>query len=383
MSCKSKILIALSMLAVLILSAGGFSQEPAAPPDELIFGGKWEDPENIVIPTDQVVFHQESLGNYENEGNFYMSRFNDGWIVMVQLFVWKYLSMRGWGIYALTVSPDGKRYFAKHQLNEKAVQVGKDHLFVKEGKNSVEGKDGVYRVKFDIENFKCDLTYKNNVREWRPGDGYAWYSKKDNIFQFSLVTCPWADVTGTITLPDRTLKVNGEGYSDRSRATLFPTKLAPYLYSIRVFSPTGTPREERWMFGLLEQQMHPSFGGKRVPFIHLCHNNKIVMATKNYQIIPSDWAPGKDTPYKYPRRIKIRAKDKGWSLDGEYVCGELFDFLDVLAELPLWIRKMAEKFVKRPVYFRSHGQFNAVVISPDGKKTQLNLIGPHEYVVTK
>lgn len=371
----------IALLTIMLCAARPVEQ--AQPPDELIFGGEWPDPNTMKIPPDQTVFHNESLSAYESEGNFYMSLFNDGWILMTHLFVWKYGPMRGWGIYALVISPDGKRYFAKQQLNEKKIKLASDHLYVMEGNNSIEGKNGVYRVKFDIENFACDLTYKNNVPSFRPGDGYVWYSKKENIFQFSLLTCPWADVTGTIKLPDRTLQVKGEGYSDKGRATIFPTKMTPYLYSIRTFSPPGAPREDRWMFGILEQQMHPSYGSKRIPTLHLCHGDKTVMATKFYDLEPSGWAPGKDTPYDYPRRIKVRAKDKGWMIEGEYVCGEMFDFLDVMAELPGWVQKLAQKFVKRPVFFRSHGKFEANITAPDGKRTHISLIGPHEYVVSK
>lgn len=384
MSKHSKIIAIVTILLVSTVVMAAKPVEQPAPPDDMIYGGEWLDPDAIKIPLTEPVFTTTSRSMYEFEGNFYMSQFNDGWISMVTVFVWKMASMRGWGSYALVISPENKRYFSRYQFDEKKVVVAGDHLFFKEGDNMIEGKgDGIYRIKLKYPGFACDLTYKNNVPPWRPGNGYAYYEANKKSYGYNIITSPWADVSGSITLPDKSLTVNGEGYSDWGRGSSFPTKLSPYLYSIRTFSPPGTPREDRWMFGLLETQLNPSFGNKRMPYLHLAHNNKIVLATKFYNIEPTGWKKGADTPYDYPTRFRITARDKGWVLDGEYVTGELFDFLDVLQQLPPWFKSTAEKFVKRPVYFRSRGTFNATVTSPDGKKTTLKLIGPHEYVVTK
>ena len=137
------------------------------------------------------------------------------------------------------------------------------------------------------------------------------------------------------------------------------------------------------MFGVFDQQAHPTYGSRRVPFLHLSHNNKTVMFTKMYDLETTEWQTSSNSPYDYPKKIKIRAKDRGWILEGDYVSGQLFDFLDVLAEVPAWARNMALKFVKRPIFFRSPGSFEANITAPDGTRSHIKLIGPIEYVVVK
>lgn len=303
--------------------------------------------------------------------------------MITQLFVWRYGPITGWGIYALAAGPNGERYWTREQLTEKNVRYSTDKLLFQQGKNFVESKDGVTKVIFDIENFSCNLTFKNKVPSWKPGHGYTYFTDKKDVYQYMAVISPWADVTGTITLPDRTLEVNGEGYADKARTNLFPTKINPFIIDWRTFSPPGTPEKDKWSFTILEFVMHPSFGSRRIPILLLCHDGKIVMATKHYDLELLDMAPGENTKYEYPQRLTIKAQDGDWKIEGEFKCGTLFDFTDIFAEMPTWIRKIAEKFMSRPVFFRSFGEFSGKVYMPDGAVEEIKLVGSTEYVIFK
>jgi len=210
-----------------------------------------------------------------------------------------------------------------------------------------------------------------------------YFTPDREIFSKYLINSPWADVTGTIKIPGKTFNVVGQGYSDRSISVSLPTKINPYLYSVRAFSPDDTPREDRWFFGILESIAHPDYGSKRLPILQLAHGEKWVLTTKNYTLTPSDFAKAPNTPYEYPLKYTIRSQDHGYVLEGEYKCYKLFDFTDIFAELPSWLRNMAAKFLKRPVYFRSLGDFRATLKSPDGTVTQIHVFGPTEYMVIK
>lgn len=360
----------------------------ATPPaqDDMVYGGVWAEPGSIIIPPEQMAFserHSEDARSIsEAESNTYLCVF-DGWVMAAQVLVGKYGPLRIWGSYILLVGPDGKRYYVKRQFKEKDVKLAKDRLFLQEGGNLIEGKNGVFRLKLVFDTISCDLTYKNIVPSWKPGNGHVYLDKEKKISSFLVVTSPWADVTGTIRLPDRTLNVKGEGYADKAVGTQTPFKQNPYLFSIRVFSPPGTPKEQRWMFCLLESTTHTSFGSKKIPLLYLCNNNKMILATKNYEREVTQWKKGAQADQRYPGVIKIHAEGNGYAIKGEYVGGKLFDVLNVFSELPAWWRSIAEKFGKAMVHYRSHGTLNATVTSPDGKTTNIRLIGPTGYLIVK
>ncbi len=343
----------------------------------------WQNPEQATIKDEELAFTDKRFKQFKNDGIFFMSRFNAGWVFMTSFIGWSYGPFNQWGIYALVSEPDGTRHWAKHAINKETIKMASDYLYLKGDKNFVEGRGMKYRVHYDFEGFYCDLTYRNVLPPWKPGDGWVFLTPDKKIFNYYLTNCPWADVTGAMKVAGKTLNVVGQGYSDRSLSVMPPTRQNPYLYSIRTFSPDGTPPDKRWFFGLLESISHEEYGSKRLPTLKLAHGNKWVLSTKNYTLTPKDFVKGPDTPYEYPTRLIIHTRDQGYALDGEYRCRKLFDFTDILAELPAWARKAVTKFVKRPVFFRCLGEFNAVLKNPAGDVKRLHLLGPHEYMVVK
>ena len=343
----------------------------------------WQHPDQVTLKDSEMAFVKEHYGHFMNDGIFFMSRFNNGWVLMTNLFLWTYGPLRSWGIYALVSDPNGNKYWAKTQLDDKTIQMAPDHLYLKSGNNLVEGRGMTYKVHFDFPGFFCDLTYKNILPPWKPGDGKVYLTPDRDIFSDYPINSPWADVTGTIKIAGKTLNVVGQGYSDRSLSVFPPTRINTYLYSVRTFSSDGTPREDRWFFGLLESVSHPAYKSIRIPMILLAHGDKWVLTTKNYTLTPVDFVKGPNTPYEYPLKYIIRSRDQGYVLEGEYRCIKFFDFTDIFSELPGWLRSVAAKFLKRPVYFRSLGDFKATLKSPDGSVTQIHLFGPTEYMVIK
>ena len=362
-------------------------------PSALIAGGaprilehptNWENPKQATIEDGAMAFDFETrYRHFKNDGIFFMSRFNGGWVFMSSLVGWQYGPIRKWAIYALVSEPDGTRHWATHEIQENDVHVAPDHIYLKGGKNYVDGRGMTYKLHYDFEGFYCDLTYKNVLPPWIAGDGWIYLTPEKDIFNHYMMNCPWADVTGTMKVGGKTLNVVGQGYSDRSNSVLPPTRQNPYLYSLRTFSSEGTPRGERWFFGLLESISHKEYGSKRIPMLLLAHGDEWVITTKKYTLVARDYVKDPGAPYEYPKRLVIRGEDQGYKYNFEYKCLKLFDFTDIFGELPEWIRKLALKFMKRPVFFRSLGELTGTLEDPDGKITNIHLYGPHEYMVVK
>lgn len=346
----------------------------------------WEHPDQATVKDSDLAFNfNRPSKHFKNDGIFFMTRFNGGWVFMSSYIGWQYGPIKKWGIYALVSDPNGKRYWAQNEIIEKDIVTAKDHLYMKGGKNVAEGRGMTYKVHYDFEGFYCDLTYKNVLPPWIPGDGWIYLSPgiDKDAYNHYMMNSPWADVTGTLTVGGKTHNVVGQGYSDRSDSALPPTKQNPYLYSIRVFSADGTPRQDRWFFGLLESISHADYGSKRIPMLLLAHGEKWVLTTKKYSLTPKNMLKGPNTPYEYPTVFQIKANDQGYVFDAEYKCGKLFDFTDIFAVLPDWVRSIATKFLKRPVFFRCLGELKGTLKSPDGTTTPIHLYGPHEYMVVK
>ncbi len=376
------------LLQILLLCALPVAMLAATPPDGegVVIWDKpynWKHPGEATFEPGDLAFTDKDYPHFKNDGIYFMSYFNGGWILMTSYFGWNYGPLEGYGVYALVSEPDGTRHFAKHKMKRDVIEKKPGKLYLKGDKVLVEGKGMEYHLRYDFDDLYCDLTFKNVLNPWKPGTGWAFLTPERDVFNHYLVNSPWADVTGTMKVGGKTLDVKGQGYSDRSLSTLPLTKQNPYLYAWRTFSPEGTPREDRWFCGLLESVSHEKFGSKRIPILQIAHGEEWVLTTMDYKLIPTEYVKKPDIPYEYPTVIKVYSSDQGYKFRGKFICRELFDFTDIFSELPMFIRKMAEKFLTRPVFFRSKGDFEGTVTYPDGHTESFRLEGAIEYMVVK
>jgi len=351
--------------------------------ESIICPTKWQNPEQIKVKNQDIAFNNLKYNFPMSDSVYFMSYFNDGWVLMLSLFRLKYGPIEKWGIYSIVSEPDGTSYWATHQIDKKNIITEPNRLFVKDENNCIYGNDMTYYIKLDFENFSCNLTYKNILPPWQLDDNRVYISKDKQAFFRLIVISPWAMVTGTITLDNKTINVKGQGYGDRFLSVNPLRKMNPYVYSIRTFSKANTDPKNRWFFGLLENITHKSYGSKRIPLLLLAYGNKWLLITQDYTIETTDYEYNPNTLYKYPTRIKIKCSTHGYKLEGEYLVQKLFNFTDVLGEFPNFIRKILLLYFNRPVYFRSSGEFLGTLTMPNGTVYNLHLFGPHEYILVK
>ena len=343
----------------------------------------WEHPESNTFLNSEIAFSSDRYRFTKNEGVYFMSRFNDGWVFMMNLFWFDSPLFNTWGIYVLVTDPQGETFWTNHELQNNDVTYSTDYLYVSDGKNEVYGRDNTYHIKINVKRFSCDLVFQNILPPWKPGDGVYYLSGGGEAFQHRIIHSPWAWVKGSIRIEGKTIEVTGQGYGEKTLTINPLTKLNPLLYSMRIYSTEETGQEDRWHIGLLDIEIHPSYGSKRIPRLVVCHGQEYIFATQNYTIKPLDFVYSEDITYAYPRRLHISAFNKGYTLEGEYVSRKLYSYVDVLAELPLWFKAILLIFLDRPVYFRCLGEFHGTLVMPDGSIESLHLHGPYEYVVVK
>ena len=370
---------------LLIMVCGAVSEvqtEPYQTPDEGYF---WEHPEEIRVAGTDMAFTSEIFNNVKNQNIFFMTQFNDGWVFMTSFFGFRTRSgfIKRWGIYVVVTDPAGNSYFAKLEMKDRDIEFAEDRLYITDGTNWIEGSGMEYRVHYDFEGFYCDLTFNNILPPWKPGDGKEVFTEDGDVFERRTVNSPWADVSGVIRYGDTVHNVKGEGYSEYSILIVPFRRMNPALHAIRLFSPPGTPREDRWHLGILDYLNHEDYGEERFPRLILAHGDDFVITTKDYILEGLDWTPAPNTPWEYPAKIRISYTGNGYRLEGYYTSNILFDVTDIFAEIPAIIRNFLLTFMSRPVYIRNLGEFTGYLIMPDGRVETLHLYGPYEYLLAK
>jgi len=345
----------------------------------------WDHPEKIEVLDSEMAFTSEIFDNVKNQNIFFMTRFNDGWVFMTSYFGFRTRTgfIKRWGIYVVVTNPQGREYFYTLEMNDRNMQFDEDRLFITDGRNTIYGSGNQYHVRYDFEGFSCNLTFRNILPPWKPGDGREVFTEEKDVFERRIVNCPWADVTGEMTFDGIHKRVKGEGYSEFSIIVVPFRRMNPSMHALRVFSPQGTPQEKRWHLGILDYLNHEYYGSERFPRLILGKGNDYVITTKDYVIEELDWTVAGDTPWKYPRRLKISYNKNGYILEGVYISQKLFDITDIFAEIPAIIRNFLLAFMDRPVYIRNLGEFTGYIMSPDGGVESLHLFGPYEYLLAQ
>ncbi|TFG62598.1 MAG: hypothetical protein E4H36_07620 [Spirochaetales bacterium] len=215
----------------------------------------WENPDEVYVRNEDIAFTSQDFRQGKNEGIYFMSRFNEGWILMINLFHIKTNVFNKWGIYILVCEPDGKAYWETFEMDPKSVYNDTDRLYLSDGTNTIQGGNAIYYIDLNLKDTKCRLVFNNILDSWKAGDGIDYLSMDRKNYMIRILSSPWADVSGTLTLKGRVIDVKGQGYGEKSLIISPLTKQNPYLHAFRVFSDNSLPREKRWFVGLLTHRV--------------------------------------------------------------------------------------------------------------------------------
>lgn len=272
---------------------------------------------------------------------------------MIQFSYWKYLMMSQHGLVFSFIDKGNKLSMGKAIFKPEEVKYKADPPQLSMGPNYWKGFYPDFYLHLDIPALegrpamKADLHLKCRTPGWRPGEGPTHYETPDGPWYDLIVMIPWADLEGTITIGGATRKIKGFGYSDHNTQTVFPTAQLDQLLALRSFS-------NEYAINFLDYIAPAKLGGTRTTWLIVMKGNRILYATDQWERKLSDFVTEPKRGYKYPRRIEVKIDQPDLKLTGTIRGLKHIETLDAMAELPGFIRTVAEQFVTAPVFIRQN-----------------------------
>lgn len=148
---------------------------------------------------------------------------------------------------------------------------------------------------------KCDLLFDNKMPMWHPGNGEI---RTDAGYYQLNVIAPRADVTGTITINGKTVKVDQKrgGYADH-----IATDVAPYDLAMR-FSRMRNYNGDIFVIWR-EVTLTEEFGGRSVTWIMIGYKDKIIFSDSAAKMREGRIKQDPKSGYNYPMSMQIDGKN--------------------------------------------------------------------------
>jgi hypothetical protein len=219
------------------------------------------------------------------------------------------------------------------------------------GRQKISGFYPEFRVSSDLQDIQTDLHFHCKVPGWRPGESPTHYLSPDGDWYDFYLVIPWAKMEGTFTVDGEVREVHGHAYMDHNVQTAFFTSQVKTIYALRSFS-------SHYAIHFLEYIAPENYEPRRLPWLLVMKDDKILFATDKYTIEPSEFLEDDRADCAYPTFIKVNVDLPECKLSGTIQCTEFLEFLDVMDQLPGWIRDMADRFFKQPAFTRQRAKVN-------------------------
>jgi hypothetical protein len=272
-------------------------------------------------------------------------------------------------------SSEGKSYYQKEILSQKDLRWDEKGPRLTMANSEWDGFCPKIHVKLPLPGLETDMTFNCLVGPWRPGAGPVHYFTPDGDWYNLIVTTPLARIDGTIKVEGREKKVTGWAYIDHASQTVFFNTQAEILHALRSFS-------DNWAIHFLDYHAPAEFGNKRVSWIMVIKDNKIIYVTDKFDIQPSEWTKEPRRGRKYPTRVKVAVNDPEFKLEADIKGVKLFDVLDFRDQIPGWLEPAVSKMMRQPATIRQKAEFNWKVIY-QGKEVIVPAKGILEYTIVE
>lgn len=342
--------------------------------EDNVFPGKWGIPTSNIPEVD---FEWKPIRNpFESQSLYLLERMENGGWVIIYFFVLKAPIGEKWGVIATVTEPDGKRYQFKEEVPGNEIGFKPGSAQIKMGQCSFDGKAPTYRVHFEAGGLAADLVFSNLVPTWKPGDGTTYYSPDKKTFYKYSAVCPFSKVAGSLKYNNKTVNAAGWGFGDRAQSNLSFFHQNRMIYAVRAFpKKTDGPK---YAVSMLEYIAHSSYNSMRLPTLIIMDEKGYLVSTRNYTLKTADFRKDTNTGYSYPWRIDITGQDQGVDFKLHSQATRVEDVLDVINELPSYLRPIARKYFARPVFYRFTGGLTGELTLKDGSKARIDLDGYSE-----
>lgn len=270
---------------------------------------------------------------------------------------------------------DGKMVYRKEILSAKDLKWDAKAPRLRMGRSEWYGFYPDFHVVVPLEGLETDLSFECLVPPWRPGQGPVHYVEPDGDWYDLVVFIPLARVTGKIRVDGVDHKITGWGYADHNTQTVWFNTQVKNLYALRSFN-------QNWAIHFLDYHSPQQFGGARVSWLLVMKDDKIIHATSDFAVTPSDWAREPRRNREYPRQVKVAVNDPGFQLEAEIKGIKLLDVLDVRDQVPSWLEPTVSRLIRQPAFIRQKAEMTWKV-RYQGKEELVPARGIFEYTIVE
>jgi hypothetical protein len=341
----------------------------------------WAHPNTVTVAEGELLIRLPDSPHYRARSYAFVARLNDGNAFTVNLFEWVFGSMGTWGLTVQAANPTGEIYHFDEKIPAESLVEARDHFSIRFGNGDFEQENGEQRVRLDLPDFSCDLRIRSILAPWKPGDGFAYFSPRNDEYLHLLLAAPLASVSGSMRIRGKTIQAEGWCTGSRSLTVLPLSKLTTEYFGWQVFSSIASP--EPWFLELHNYEAREAQNQISIPMLVLAHGSRWVLTSKEYSLTPEDFVEEPGIPHPYPKRLRIHSESEGYMLDGYFTTVRVIRYQDVFHSLPKLLAEVASLFHKSPVIFRLFGEFQGTLRTPSGKLETLNLNGLGSYSTFK
>jgi hypothetical protein len=379
MACTEKIAPFLAILLFLILPWSGQADGAA------IFSNPsdWYQPDEVRVSSEDLFSSEPYTVDWMSRSFFFVGRLDDGMFFVFNPFFWQFGGFRSWGLTVLVTDEDGRLFSFNGSLPLTLNEMTMSGLDLELGGNLFQMSGSGTYVRIALKGFSCNLHITNILPAWKPGDGWAWYDSARKAFSRYAVAAPLAQVSGSITVFGQSTSADGQCFVDTSYSVQPLRRPNSPTYTMRAFSEPDVLAQDQVFVDMLSSITDKSYGSLPLSMLLVAKGGSWLFTTRDFTLIPDDWASMDDPPFPYPRSYRVSASKSGYQLEGEFVVVRLYHTTDVFQSIPRFLRPLVSLFVKRPVLYRMIGWFDGSLVSPDGSLRKLALPAHGEYVLVK
>ena len=137
--------------------------------------------------------------------------------------------------------------------------------------------------------FACDLTLTPLLPPWKPGDGWALYTRRADEYSRYSSPAPWAVLDGVMNVFGRTESGEGQCLWDTCITVQPLSRTNSRITVFRAFGAPDDPTGGRTFISAMVTWTSERYGPLPVPMLLVARDGQWVFTTKDFSFEPSDW----------------------------------------------------------------------------------------------
>ena len=247
------------------------------------------------------------------------------------------------------------------------VKIGENHMKVEFHDDGLP----VYEIFLEDEDLMFHLTYKAQVKGWKPGTGYSHFA---DLGHFAwVVPFARASVEGTVRDGDKTMSVKGVGYHDHNWLNFSFQSIIDYWMWGRVYS-------ENFTVSYAFIQCNEKVDNHQVKVLLLAKGSEPILSSGEYEFTKKDFEFNSEAKHSFPHRIAITVPEE---MEVVLTVDRVLEAEDMLDNFHPVLGFLAKNVLRmKPGYFRLLSNFE-LEVTHEGETQKETGSTLHEIVLFK